>query len=142
MASTEQWIDIARRCEEAKAADKSIDGAILRGLGWTVSPRFVSKLSWVKDDNIIRADESRLTRSIDAITALIERELPGWIWRIYSAVPETEISQQLPPQAAMTELHANHEPFYGQVLVTCAATEPLAFCAAFCRAMAAKEGEK
>ena len=110
-----QWLDLAERCEKATGLDRKIEEVIFVALGrLPYSP-------WIGD----------ITASLDAITALIERELPGMRWLCRSDVkggtgivypkPIAGLSAATPTWAAD------------------AATPALALCAAFAKAMADKE---
>jgi hypothetical protein len=123
MADREQWLALAERCEKATGADDVIDWDILMtmcgdyGDTWLSAPAARYALSrgasyWAPE----------WTASLDAITALIERELPH-----YGAT----ISRHLQTNAVRL-----YGPGFDNTAV--AATEPLARCSAFCRAMAEK----
>ena len=129
MATRNEWLALAGRCENATASDRDIDEAIMRALGLLV---FVNKGGrWVYDaetDAIERVPE--LTESINAITALIGREFPQF-----------ELSISVGAKNCSLKLYA---PGLGGGVGVCfsqAATEALARSAAFCRAKAARAKE-
>ena len=110
-----EWLALAERCGKAIGPDRKIEEVIFVALGrLPYSP-------WIGD----------ITASLDAITALIERVLPGMRWLCRSDVkggtgivypkPIAGLSAATPTWAAD------------------AATPALALCAAFCRAMAQTE---
>lgn len=145
------WIELAKRCEKATGPDREIDALIWLAFGdakmrfskasggWAffIAPfedRQVAQLSNVKgcEAEAIKALGQydflpRPTASLDAITALIERELPESM-RSIRKYPDGEAVAQV---------------WNSQVVETprqrCCASEALALCAAFCRAMNEKE---
>ena len=150
-----KWVELAERCEKATGPDREIDHEIyklvgrvslvdityLRAHGQLVGhPDFVR----VTSDGSIGPTSgmstgdfilNRYTESLDAITALIDRELPGFYWSaIVRATPlgkhtaEGVISNG---ELFMTGQHRGWNVF--------AYTPALALCAAFCRAMNEKE---
>jgi hypothetical protein len=69
MTTREQWLNIARRCEEATEPDREINMAISK----------------------IATGETGLTpytASLDAITSLIGEKLPGWQWSMTNYRPK------------------------------------------------------
>jgi hypothetical protein len=104
MTDKATWLALAARCEEAKGPDREIDFDIDAGLAAPALIRgFIAKMYY--------------TASIDAITALIERELPGAY--VHSLCDEGNYAA-----AGVNDCGAH------------ALTEPLARCVAFCRAKA------
>lgn len=114
MTHNEQWLTLAMRCEVSKKPDSSIESRIFA----LVTPRF---------------RDGRFTHSVEAAISLIETELPD------SAVLTGKGKTR------------NAEPLYGAVIYDRlysqgrkelgtgeAESWPLALCAAFCRAMAAR----
>jgi hypothetical protein len=111
-AKSARWLALASRCERATGPDREIDKAISKA---------------ATGDSSLTPH----TASLDAITALIERELPGMRWLCRSDVkggtgivypkPIAGLSAATPTWAAD------------------AATPALALCAAFAKAMAEKE---
>ena len=108
------WLALAERCEKATGPDREVDLDLVSSV---IGKRWPHTMATV----------ASYTDSLDAITALIERELPGWRWK-----------------AGRAEFHcwatiyggAGEGPVFSAVSVQgCAA---LALCAAFCRAMAEK----
>jgi hypothetical protein len=125
-----KWLELAERCEKATDEDRDIDRCIAAYL----------------PDGFQTYPISGFTSSLDAITALIDRELPGWACNsgrtpdefklvgepnftasLIGDIREVQFGYDEPPELD----YSNHE---GK-----AATEPLARCAAFCRAMNEKE---
>jgi hypothetical protein len=126
-----EWLELAKRCEAAKGPDREIDAAIMAALFAAASSCDVFA---EKDGAVVsyphaggkRIDASPIyTASLDAITALIERELPesGHGYTVHDvrekqAVAHVCVDYDADPCGAS------------------AATPALALCAAFCRAMA------
>jgi hypothetical protein len=121
-----EWLELARRCEQATGADdhKTIaetTKAIMRALGYELRHGAFFRRNnggeWF-------CDGSRIMVSLDAITTLIERELPGALYGsdVFDGRAGAVIDGQT--RGDMGE----H--------IGSAATEALARCAAFCRAMA------
>ena len=105
-----EWLALAERCGKAIGPDRKIEEVIFVALGrLPYSP-------WIGD----------ITASLDAITALIERELPGWMLTLTR-------SQTHGPRAVLVS------PDYRKQIGADAHTVQNAACAAFCRAMAGKE---
>lgn len=78
----------------------------------------------------------RYTSSLDAITALVERTLPGWTWGLNGADPELD-------SVCVSELwrgDPNHAPM--QRAYAESATPALALCLALVRAIFAQEETK
>jgi hypothetical protein len=151
VTSKEEWLALAERCEKATGHDREIDADICilanwigptqphqmfqgpainlrRGEDWN-SPSDGDWLDWEDADGDPWSDcAPRLTASLDAITALIERELPGWDWSTAKSHEHCRANVwRLSPisRGSFPPKHAT------------AATAALAMCAAFCRAMAA-----
>ena len=121
MATKNEWLALAERCEKATASDWDIDEAIMRALGLLVFVTREGRLVYdAETDAIEKVPE--LTESTDAITALIGREFPQF-----------ELSISVGAEKCSVRLYAP-----GLVVgVGIAVTEALARTAAFCRAMAA-----
>jgi hypothetical protein len=126
MATRNEWLALAERCEKATASDWDIDEAIMRALGLLVFVTREGRLVYdAETDAIEKVPE--LTESTDAITALIGREFPQF-----------ELSISVGAENCSVRLYA---PGLGVGFGVCfshAATEALARTAAFCRAMAAR----
>lgn len=120
-----EWLELARRCEQATGADRSIGNAILEAIGYRMNGvADCGGISWLREEPY-EWFEGEPTSSLDAITALVEGELPGTSWRLHK-VPTSS------PTRATAEILLHYERrFHGE-----AATPALALCAAFCRAMA------
>jgi hypothetical protein len=132
MTSKAEWIDLAERCEKAKGLDRETDGDIAHAAKQFVDylPR-VPERPWlwaefVDPDDWECWEAPEYTASLDAITALIERELPGYSWRLLKG--QRYITAEL-------WLSGDCD---GHLWALDAATPALALCAAFCRAMAEK----
>lgn len=146
------WVRLAERCEKATGPDREIDALIWLAFGdakmrfskasgkWAffIAPfedRQVAQLSNVKgcEAEAIKALGQydflpRPTASLDAITALIDRELPGSM-RSIRKHPDGEAVAQVWNSQVVGETPRQR----------CCASEALALCAAFCRAMNEKE---
>jgi hypothetical protein len=135
-----EWLELARRCEQATGADRALEKDIARALGQAPSEIVTSGYGWREDDSgwwlatgedarVLpkRINPSRVSSSIDAITALIGRELPGALYGsdVFDGRAGAVIDGQT--RGDMNE-HTGS-----------AATEALARCAAFCRAMAERK---
>lgn len=127
-----EWNALAERCRDAKGADREIDGDISLAVG--------EAQDVFKDTPYVDREGARFvgrgmvfsapyyTASLDAIVALVERELPGWIWTIYS---KAEGPHPTPRATVVATDYRTQIGCNGQ-------TPALALCAAFCLAMAAK----
>lgn len=149
------WVRLAERCEKATGPDREIDALIWLAFGdakmrfskasggWAffIAPfedRQVAQLSNVKgcEAEAIKALGQydflpRPTASLDAITALIERELPGWRVRWHTDGDGVH--------EAFLEDKGDFDAIDARHTETFAASPALALCAAFCRAMNEKE---
>ena len=127
MTTTKEWLALAERCEGATVTDREIDVAILVACGWKIERRERDRKEWLysPNDEYYRQDPLfldmtwRISRSLDAITALIEREL-NCSWR----AGNTPSGRGFALLGTNTKEHAAISP-------------ALALCAAFCRAKAA-----
>lgn len=131
----DEWLALAERCEKATGLDREIDFKIGFATGWRkdIIDGNEMVLDWECNEfpNHYGSLLPSVTESLDAITALIERELPGLGWRIagrdeHGGKPYAQIRWPIKDQVWKQEI--SH-----------AATPALAICAAFCRAMADKE---
>jgi hypothetical protein len=146
----EEWLALAERIEKATKPNREIDARISVAVGavvmwfskvtgkwafWTTPvdpnpsaafPNVV--LSFNKDDAFRALGEYTIaphyTGSLDAITALIEREFPDRLW--------TVLRFAFGAKAAI-------DPTLGTVIFADAETPALALCAVFCRAMAERD---
>jgi hypothetical protein len=119
-----EWQALGARIEAATASDWAIDEVIMRALGLQIVVNREGR--WVYDaetDAIEKVPE--LTESIDAITALIGRELPGATQAI--VVQPKLVTVRIDLEGG----DVTRPDGYGQAM-----TEALARCAAFCRAKA------
>ncbi len=122
-----EWLELARRCEQATGADREIGNAILEAIGYRMNGvADCGGISWLRKEPY-GWFEGEPTSSLDAITALIERELPGF-----------GVSSQRAPSGDFAKAAIFPDGGYGGPRVQ-AATEALARCAAFCRAMAERK---
>lgn len=147
-----KWLELARRCEQATGADRGIDEALCLATGgprivtfWlsnTLRPLkkdqwyssgngYVSHPQWVYPHGEPgKAQVDRYTASLDAITALIERELPGHYW---DAAKGMRLKDCGPYWATV---YCDQDDYFTKTNEHPGATAALALCAAFCRAMA------
>lgn len=117
-------LSLISRLEAASGPDRDLDLDLWRA--FTDTHGVPSDVAWRL------AGEPRLTASLDAITALIERALPGWGWHTGCDNPE-----RYKPEASLYEyssdstraLHSSHAK---------APTASLALCLALVRAKAAQ----
>jgi hypothetical protein len=123
MTTKAEWIALAERCEKATGSDREIDAEIYDAL----CPQ---RLGYKAGKNIVRMFGGAAwlpccTNSLDAITALIERELPEvrWVCRTDTLGGFGNLYRRRNPDRSW--------PCF-------AFTPALALCAAFCRAMAEK----
>ena len=107
-----KWLELAERCEKATGEDRDIDRCIAAYL----------------PDGFQTYPISGFTSSLDAIMALIDRELPGSM-RSIRKHPDGEAVAQVWNSQVVGETPRQR----------CCASEALALCAAFCRAMNEKE---
>lgn len=156
MTTKAQWLALADRCETATGSDQEIDAAICitanyagpNSCGATnirVDPEFnhgdLCYLCFAIDgvDDCCNPIPD-LTGSLDAITALIERELPGWFygsWRGTMRKSHGTFWAEVYFMNGSTEKWLLVDVF-GDPIMSPGATEALARCAAFCRAMSEK----
>jgi hypothetical protein len=126
MTTKAEWLALAERCEKAKGPDQSIDVWIENYCGIA---EFIQPHTWrASIDSPERGRIRPLTASLDAITALIERELPEVRW-----VCRTDTLGG----RSFGNLYRRRNP--DRSWPCFAFTPALALCAAFCRAMAEKE---
>lgn len=121
----DEWNALAERCEQAEGPDDYGTIAlttrdIMSGVG------YCERLYQYRKDGAWFADGNRIMVSLDAITTLIEREFPGCGLSVKSRLSTVKTVARLFLRT-------------GMVSSDDAATPSLALCAAFCRAMAAKE---
>ncbi len=137
MATHQEFLQLAERCEKATGPDREIDFAIglLSGVYQLAEPIcgeriegdttvYVTYMHPVYNSQWhgpINSCVPKLTASLDAITALIERELPGWHWHASTHMRKG--------------VSAINDGSNDWAWIT-ADTPALALCAAFCRAMA------
>jgi hypothetical protein len=122
----EEWIALAERCEKATVPDDRLSFAIDKLL---FAPRLIRGFKAL----------APYTASLDAITALTERELPDYHWRIQGGRKDTGWTQMSGDPRAYIKAKASRLAAHTDGKDGEAATPALALCAAFCRAMAEKE---
>ena len=129
----DEWLSLAARCQAATGVDRGIDAAMAEALGLPPAGYQFSEdaVIWVrrKGTGPIRWSPPTWTGSLDAITALIERELPSLHWLTGHAGdlrPQKYTGYIMPPSPS------------GDIIVT-AHTPALALASAFCLAMAESE---
>lgn len=131
MTTRETWLALAERCEAAKGPDREISEGILSALGYAR----ISDAHWFCEGKGHWNDGNRIAASLDAITALIERELPGCGWSVDRSPSDAKIAGSPVLPEAFIMQHGDEWTYEGWPL--CKAHTPvLALCAAFCRAMA------
>lgn len=145
MTAKAEWLALAERCEKATGPDREIDYRMAYGLGWRFDGYHLARdLPCLSDEQFANlhnlagqwkrpgvvdwpypgtnhAEPCVWTASLDAITGLIERELPDYDYTFGKTNGGLTIHAQC-----------------GSPEMTFSATPALALCAAFCRAMAEK----
>lgn len=122
------------KCEAATGPDREIDGAVALLNGWTCEKMKGDQHPYWRKPGVTvywnRAELPSYTESIDAIVALIERELPGWTADADLCAPNSENltygARLFPPIPTCN--------YAGE-----ARSSALALCAAFLRAKIAME---
>jgi len=145
----DEWTALAERCEKATGPDREIDVALCiaadaprilthllskelrplqKGQWYACGDGYVSHPEWVYLDGAPgKSPAERYTASLDAITALVERELPGCGFVVKSRLTTAKTIARI----FLRRWEAVSSDY--------ATTPALALCAAFCRAMASKE---
>ena len=126
MANRDEWLALASRAEDATGPDRSLDWDILKALGWSSIGGNVYDANYCAHQIVPNP-----TGSIDAIVALIERELPGagitldkyWLAKPEGAVWDAKLTIGIHGGGGYSE----------------GPSAALALTAAFCRAMAERE---
>lgn len=133
MTTREQWLALAERCEKATGPDREVDKVLLAATSdfRHIDGNLYEMQNWYYTED---GDETHTafptpTASLDAITALIERELP--VWSMTSQTAFHAKAGPAPIRVCSVRIFNGLLGSEGN-----AATEPLARCAAFCRAMA------
>lgn len=108
--SETNWNDLARRCKTAEGENLDLDYRITRA---------------AFPDDILPV--ANVTSSLDAITAMIERKLPGLGWEVARWEDD--------PGTPYARLMWNEGDTFKSTKEVRAATPALALCAAFCKAM-------
>ncbi len=151
MTDRTTWLALAERCETATGPDRIIDGLIYMAMQsnppayWEAS---ASGLIWAWNSPPPHpagtggrwACPDEFTASLDATTALIERELPGWHGDVEVGFPLKGDGIYV---ARLFSRDCGDDEEWGDVADAVeveAATPALALCAAFCRAMAENGG--
>ena len=123
MTAADEWRDLARRCREAKGADREIDLALAEALYASgVSPVNYAPEVWLMRNG-------GWADSIDAIVVLIEKTLPGYDWRVGKCPIDgaDKYDAQLYHEDDAKDTDAD------------ASSPALALCTAYCEARAAVE---
>lgn len=137
------WLEIADACEKATGPSREIDEAILSSLGFYVHGAGSNGPHWNKRGTGIWFD-GKPTSSIDAIVALIERELPGWMARVQwcGVSAEAWVAPDLNNPLCPQEIRADPERWHDYAERNEVELRPgsiqsatLSLCAAFARAM-------
>jgi hypothetical protein len=130
MTTKAQWLALAERCEKATGPDRELDCAIYALAKKHMNP--AALLESFRREFSISAMIDAYTTSLDAITALIERELPAaWVWTLGQNIHHRTWS------VSINNLDSDGAP-YSVCWGASSYAPALALCAAFCRAMACK----
>ena len=134
MTSKAEWLALAERCEKATGPDREIDAEIYDAL----CPQ---RLGYKAGKNIVRVFGGAawlpcFTISLDAITALIERELPEMQWLCRPDKEEGGFAKLCNPRSLKPWETIEQESLKTWPCWAYADTPALALCAAFCHAMA------
>ena len=136
-----KWLELAERCEKATGPDREIDWAIGLATGWRRDIHDGNNMIIDWEGNMFPDHYGSLlpsvTESLDVITALIERELPGW-YRASGFNTQADADDIL-ADGHFAVLAPPSEELRDPIRIAACASEALARCAAFCRAMAAKD---
>ncbi|MCA3653379.1 MAG: hypothetical protein IOC54_16330 [Methylobacterium sp.] len=124
-----KWVELAALCEKAMGPDREIDCAMAILLGWEKQHAYGYGGFWLTPEKRMRV-VPLWSDSLDAITALIDRELPGSM-RSIRKHPDGEAVAQVWNSQVVGETPRQR----------CCASEALALCAAFCRAMNQADGK-
>jgi hypothetical protein len=119
----DEWLALAERCEKAEGPEKGCAPG-QRPIDWSI---YKAVFAGVEGFSGSEVNFPRYTASLDAITALIERELPGFLWKVSSIGPNGLLAH-----AHIEKEFLNVENWWHGA----AATPALALCAALCRAKA------
>jgi hypothetical protein len=131
----DEWNALAERCEKATGPDDyatiaETTSAVMAGLGYKLHLGAYwneARVEWLTEGN-------RIMISLDAITALIERGLPGWGW--FVVVPARgSVAKKIEGRVYEPRRLGSGQVDY----LAHSATPALALCAALCLAMASKE---
>jgi len=131
----EEWLALAERIEKATESNREIDGLIGRksyGEGtvfFNADPANNGGHVLIQHYTVMPL----LTASLDAITALIEREFPDSKWAALRR--EIGTKAMLDPIPAKDKI----DPALRTAIYADAETPALALCAVFCRAMAERD---
>lgn len=122
--------EILARVEKATGPDREIDAALAIVFGWTHEVNIEEDFECWRDTNGKAAYLPRLTDSIDAITRLIERQLPGW------HIASGTVGEQDTPWACLTEPDGEFRDFAAHHV-----SEALARTEALLRALLTTKGQ-
>lgn len=146
MTTRDEWAALAERCENATGPDRDIDCEIIvasfggeivwKTANYTMEQypaHRIASRSYI--GGFANEHVPALTASLDAITALIERELPAaWVWTLGQNIHHRAWG------VSINNLNDDGEP-YSVCWGASKASPALALCAAFCRAKAAQKLE-
>ena len=130
-----KWVELAERCEQATGPDRDIERC----------------MCFLIPEGFQTLPNAGFTSSLDAITALIERELPGWAWKVGTCSVSDDAWLTPDFNCPMHGDRLKRELGYdrmkpGDLLdvgidieLRPSGRTALALCAAFCRAMNEKE---
>ena len=150
-----KWVELAERCEQATGPDREIDFKIGFATGWRRDIHDGNDMIIDWEGNMFPDHYGSMlpsvTESLDAITALIERELPGWAWKVGTCSVSDDAWLTPDFNCPMHGDRLKRELGYdrmkpGDLLdvgidieLRPSGRAALALCAAFCRAMNEKE---
>ena len=161
MTSKAEWLALAKRCENATGSDRELDTLIGVAINLhpdgafplrETVPLYKTSAEFAADNaerytSIWRTALPRYTASLDAITALIERDLPGWMIRVQwcGVSAEAWVAPDLNDGGCPQIYRDNAERWHdyaerNEVEIRPGSREAAirALCAAFCRAMSEK----
>ena len=110
MTTREEWLSLSERCAKAEGPDRDIDRCII---------------AYLPDEHTLIGCGG-YTESLDVITGLIARALPGWHWEVGA------------DRSAMMRNPGEWRGAADDICIWGAASPALALCEAFCLAMAEK----
>ncbi len=144
MTDREKWLALAERCEKATGPDREIDYLVSAAVGNIPEGcRRNGAFSWICPRpslmTVTYHSPVSYTASLDAITDLIERELPKAGWEVCGGKTRDKIASRAWTWLAWAWFEGSG--ILGKS-VSRAKTPALALCAAFCRAKAEMCGDE